>query len=88
MLQKPVRGSRDMSAREARVRATVKPQRPAGAVAPPEMADTYLANEFEEYPDDYAAGDFPATDGNAADFRGRPWMMWSSQRSRWMPSAM
>jgi spoIIIJ-associated protein len=66
VLQKPVRGSRDMSAREARVRATVKPQRPAGAVVTPEMADTYLANEFEEYPDDYAAGDFPATDGNVA----------------------
>ena len=67
VLQKPVRGSRDMSAREARVRATVKPQRPAGAVVTPETADTYLANEFEEYPDDYAAGDFPATDGNVAD---------------------
>ncbi len=67
VLQKPVRGSRDMSAREARVRATVQPQRPAGAVAPPEMADAYLANEFEEYPDDYAANDLAATDGNAAD---------------------
>ena len=67
VLQKPVRGSRDMSAREARVRATVKPQRPAGAAAPPEMADAYLANEFEEYPDDYAANDLAATDGNAVD---------------------
>ena len=67
VLQKPVRGSRDMSAREARVRATVKPQRPAGAVASPEMADAYLANEFEEYPDDYAANDLAATDGNAVD---------------------
>ncbi|HEY7850764.1 MAG TPA: RNA-binding cell elongation regulator Jag/EloR [Ktedonobacterales bacterium] len=67
VLQKPVRGSRDMSAREARVRATVLPQRPAGAVAPPAMADAYLANEFEEYPDDYAANDLPTTDGNEAD---------------------
>lgn len=68
VLQKPVRGSRDMSAREARVRATVLPQRPAGAVVTPDMADAYLADGFDEHPEDYAASDFPATDGNTTDF--------------------
>ena len=62
VLQKPVRGSRDMSAREARVRASVLPQRPSAPVVTPEMADAYLVDEY----DDYAPG------GPAADDAGEP----------------
>lgn len=50
VLQEPVRGSRGMSAREARVRVTLKPQRPRGAaVMTPEMADAFLADESDEF---------------------------------------
>jgi spoIIIJ-associated protein len=55
VLQKPVRGSRDMSAREARVRASVLQQRPA-AVVTPEMADAYFGDEYDEFSDEYPAG--------------------------------
>jgi spoIIIJ-associated protein len=60
VLQQPVRGSRDMSAREARVRATVRTQRPAEAVAPPDMTDAYFDAEDQEYGDEY-----PADEGEA-----------------------
>lgn len=56
VLQKPVRGSRDMSAREARVRASVLQQRPAAAVVTPEMADAYFGDEYDEFSDEYPAG--------------------------------
>ncbi|HEU5349154.1 MAG TPA: RNA-binding cell elongation regulator Jag/EloR [Ktedonobacterales bacterium] len=68
VLQKPVRGSRDMSAREARVRASVLPQRLAGAVVTPEMADTYLVDEYDEYAGRYAPGGSPADNGSALDY--------------------
>ena len=60
VLQQPVRGSRDMSAREARVRATVRTQRPAGAAAPSEMADAYFDDEGQDY-----GGEYPADGGEA-----------------------
>lgn len=53
VLQQPVRGSRDMSAREARVRATVRTQRPAAAAAPADMADAYFDDEGQDYGDEY-----------------------------------
>ncbi|HET8906255.1 MAG TPA: RNA-binding cell elongation regulator Jag/EloR [Ktedonobacterales bacterium] len=59
VLQKPVRGSRDMSAREARVRASVLQQRPAAAVVTPEMADAYFGDEYDEFSDEYPAGGAP-----------------------------
>ena len=62
VLQQPVRGSRDMSAREARVRATVRAQRPAGAVAPSEMADAYFDEENADYADDGGAADYAPAD--------------------------
>lgn len=68
VLQKPVRGSRDMSAREARVRATVLPQRQAGAVVTPEMADAYFDDEYEEFSDDYEATGTAEDDVNAPDY--------------------
>jgi spoIIIJ-associated protein len=68
VLQRPARGSRDASAREARVRATVLQQRPAGAVVTPEMADTYFADEYDEFADEYALGDLPVDDGNELDY--------------------
>lgn len=68
VLQKPMRGSRDMSAREARVRATVLPQRPAGAVITPEMADTYTDESYDEFADDYATDDVAAHDGTQPEY--------------------
>ena len=62
VLQQPVRGSRDMSAREARVRATVRAQRPAGAVAPSEMADAYFDEENADYADDGGEADYAPAD--------------------------
>lgn len=60
VLQQPVRGSRDMSAREARVRATVRAPRPAAAVAPADMADAYFDDEGQEYGDEYPVEDHDA----------------------------
>lgn len=68
VLQKPVRGSRGMSAREARVRATVLPPRSAGAVVTPEMADEYFADEYDEFADNYVANGLPADSGDEQDF--------------------
>ncbi|HEU0027053.1 MAG TPA: RNA-binding cell elongation regulator Jag/EloR [Ktedonobacterales bacterium] len=65
VLQRPARGSRDASAREARVRATVLQQRPAVA---PEVADPYFADDFEEFADDLAPDDHPPDGGGDADF--------------------
>ena len=62
VLQQPVRGSRDMSAREARVRATVRAQRPAGAVAPSETDDAYFDEEDADYADDGAEADYVPVD--------------------------
>jgi spoIIIJ-associated protein len=62
VLQQPVRGSRDMSAREARVRATVRAPRPAGAVAPSEIADAYFDEEDADYADDGAEADYAPAD--------------------------
>jgi spoIIIJ-associated protein len=59
VLQKPVRGSRDMSAREARVRASVLPQR--GATATPAADGPYAGDGYQDYPEEaaveYADGD-------------------------------
>ncbi len=62
VLQQPVRGSREMSAREARVRATVRAPRPAGAVAPSEIADAYFDEEDADYADDGAEADYAPAD--------------------------
>ena len=69
VLQQPVRGSRDMSAREARVRATVRTQRPAEAVAPSNMVDTFFDDEGQEYGEEYPADDGEAdfTPGDAGE---------------------
>jgi spoIIIJ-associated protein len=64
VLQRPARGSRDASAREARVRATVLQQRPAA----PEAADPYFADDFEEFADDLAPDDRPSDGSGDADF--------------------
>lgn len=64
VLQRPARGSRDASAREARVRATVLQQRPAA----PETADPYFADDFDEFADDFAPADHPADGGGELDF--------------------
>jgi spoIIIJ-associated protein len=49
VLQEPARGTRGMSAREARVRVMVKaPRRQGAAVVTPEMADAFLADADEE----------------------------------------
>jgi spoIIIJ-associated protein len=51
VLQEPMRGSRGMAAREARVRVAVRGARPRNAaVVTPEMADALLAEETDEYP--------------------------------------
>lgn len=68
VLQKPVRGSRGMSAREARVRATVLPPRPAGAVVTPEMANDYFTDDYDEYTDEFVANGLPAEGGDEQDF--------------------
>ena len=65
VLQQPVRGSRDMSAREARVRATVLAQRPSGAVVAPDMADAYFdtgQHDGNNYPVDGAEADFASAE--------------------------
>lgn len=50
VLQEPMRGSRGMSAREARVRVSIKPvRRRSAAVMTPEMADAFLAGESEAF---------------------------------------
>lgn len=67
VLQKPVRGSRDMSAREARVRASVLQQRSAAAVVTPEMADAYFGDEYDEFSDEYPAGPAVGTPPRADD---------------------
>lgn len=64
VLQRPARGSRDASAREARVRATVLQQRPAA----PETADPYFADDFDEFADDFAPADHPADGDGELDF--------------------
>ncbi len=51
VLQEPVRGSRGMSAREARVLVSVMPRR-RGAVITPEMADAMLGGEGEDLVDE------------------------------------
>lgn len=57
VLQEPMRGTRQMGAREARVRVSVKPARPrAAAVVTPEMADALLA-ENDAGPEDALATD-------------------------------
>ncbi len=68
VLQKPVRGSRDMSAREARVRATVRPTRPAGAVVTPEMADSYLDADYDEDAGDYETSSYPPATGDEQSY--------------------
>jgi spoIIIJ-associated protein len=68
VLQKPVRGSRGMSAREARVRATVLPPRPAGAVVTPEMANDYFTDDYDEYTDEFVANGLPADGDDEQDF--------------------
>lgn len=65
VLQRPARGSRDASAREARVRATVLQQLPA---AVSETADPYFADDFEEFADDLGPDDRPSDNGGDADF--------------------
>ncbi len=65
VLQRPARGSRDASAREARVRATVLQQRPAAA---PEMADPYFADDFDEIAGDFAPAERPPDGGSELDF--------------------
>lgn len=65
VLQRPARGSRDASAREARVRATVLQQRPAAA---PEMEDPYFADDFDEGADDFTPSDRSPDDGGEQDF--------------------
>jgi len=65
VLQRPARGSRDASAREARVRATVLQQRAAAA---PETADPYFADGFDEFADDFAPDDRPPDGGGELDF--------------------
>jgi spoIIIJ-associated protein len=64
VLQEPMRGSRGMSAREARVRVSVKPprQQRAAAVITPEMADALLAEEAEEFSDEAGEPDEGAYD--------------------------
>lgn len=65
VLQEPMRGSRGMAAREARVRVSVKAARPRQAVVTPEMADALLAeegDEGDEYPADAGAADAEADD--------------------------
>lgn len=67
VLQEPSRGSRDMGAREARVRVSLKTsRRRTAAVVTPEMADALLPPSAEEYeaepseqPDEGAAGNEP-----------------------------
>ena len=66
VLQQPVRGSRDMSAREARVRATVRAPRPAGSVASTDMADAYFDDEGQEYGDEYPAEGRDTDDADVA----------------------
>jgi spoIIIJ-associated protein len=65
VLQRPARGSRDASAREARVRATVLQQRPAAA---PETAEPYFAEDYDEFADDFAPADHPTEGGGELDF--------------------
>jgi len=65
VLQRPARGSRDASAREARVRASVLQQRAAAA---PETADPYFADGFDEFADDFAPADQPPDGGSELDF--------------------
>lgn len=68
ILQEPQRGSRGMSAREARVRVHVKQQRPGrAAVVTPEMADAYLPAELDEGDEYEAAGEY---DGEYEDEYG------------------
>ena len=65
VLQQPVRGSRDMSAREARVRATVLAQRPATAVVTPDMADDYFdsaQHDDDDYPANGVEADYAPAD--------------------------
>ena len=65
VLQQPVRGSRDMSAREARVRATVLAQRPATAVVTPDMADGYFdsaQHDDDDYPANGVEADYAPAD--------------------------
>jgi spoIIIJ-associated protein len=64
VLQRPARGSRDASAREARVRATVLQQRPAA----PETADPYFADDFEEFADEFVPDDHPPDGGGELSF--------------------
>jgi spoIIIJ-associated protein len=67
VLQEPSRGSRDMGAREARVRVSLKTsRRRTAAVVTPEMADALLPPSAEEYeaeppeqPDEGGAGNEP-----------------------------
>lgn len=68
VLQQPMRGSRGMSAREARVRATVLQRRQAGAVVTPEMADAYFDDEYEGFSGDYAEGEFTEAGGTEPDY--------------------
>jgi spoIIIJ-associated protein len=72
VLQQPVRGSRGMSAREARIRANVLPQRQPSAVATPEMADDYLDSGYDEFDeDDFAAeGEGEPNDASADQGEG------------------
>jgi spoIIIJ-associated protein len=60
VLQEPVRGSRGMSAREARVLVSVMPRR-RGAVITPEMADAMLGDDGDD------AGDEPLALGTLED---------------------
>ena len=68
VLQEPVRGSRGMSAREARVLVSVMPRR-RGAVITPEMADAMLGDEGDDAADESLALDtLEDTDAVEGDF--------------------
>lgn len=82
VLQEPMRGSRGMSAREARVRVSLKPVRHRGAaVVTPEMADAFLAGEPGEFgpepggaaPSDYAGDEGFEEDEEGEDYEAEPY---------------
>jgi spoIIIJ-associated protein len=62
VLQEPSRGTRGVGGREARVRVSLKPARPRGAVVTPEMADAMFAGD-EEWGSAAGAGDTPGGEG-------------------------
>ncbi|HEX9412580.1 MAG TPA: Jag N-terminal domain-containing protein, partial [Ktedonobacterales bacterium] len=69
VLQEPVRGSRGMSAREARVLVSVMPpRRRSAAIITPEMADAMLAEDSDDYPSDNdASGEYALNEADMED---------------------